>query len=73
MFVKNVRSIIFLGQAAEVYAEPGQISKMELLSSEAVAQRFSVKKMFLEISKNTFSYRIPPVAASEIASRLSVA
>ena len=32
---------------------------------EAVARRCSVKKVFLEISKNTFSDRTPPVAASE--------
>ena len=49
-------------------------------SAEAVVQRYSVKKVFLEISqnsqestcefceisKNVFFYRTPPVAASEV-------
>ena len=47
---------------------------LPLESLEAVAQRCSVKKVLLEISqnsiqnsisKNTFSYRTPPVTASE--------
>ena len=32
--------------------------------TEAVARRCSVEKVFLEISKNTFSYRTPLVATS---------
>ena len=34
------------------------------LKKEALAQVFSFE--FCEISKNTFSYRTPPVAASEL-------
>ena len=42
-----------------------QISKPWLcLLLEAVTRRCSVKKVFLEISKNTYSYRTPAVAAS---------
>ena len=33
---------------------------------EAVVRMCSVKKVILEISKNTFFYRIHPVAASEL-------
>ena len=39
-------------------------SKDQPANTEAVAQRCSVKKVFLEISKNTFSYRTPLVPAS---------
>ena len=45
------------------------------INAEAVVQRCSVKKMFLEISqssqeKNTFFHKTPPVAASEMTPAL---
>ena len=39
---------------------------MKIKIKEGVAQTYSREKVFLEISKNTFSCRTPPMAASEI-------
>ena len=40
--------------------------------TEAVTRRCSVEKVFLEISKNTFSYRTPLVAISGITHNLMI-
>ena len=40
--------------------------------TEAVGRRCSVEKVFLEISKNTFSYRTPSVATSGITHNLMI-
>ena len=42
---------------------PESLLKIFFIKTESLAQGFSCE--FCEISKNTFSYRTPPVAASE--------
>ena len=46
--------------------------KRHTVITEAVAQSCSVKKVLLEISKNTFFYRTPPVAASIIKNQPTI-
>ena len=47
-----------------------QASTCNFIKKEALAQVFSCE--FCEISKNTFSYRTPPVAASVLNKRFTI-
>ena len=62
---KWMRANFWHSNLNERYAEVCNFIKKETL-----AQVFSCE--FFEISKNTFSYRIPPVAASHLANYINI-
>ena len=65
----NIKYGPFRSNRPEVFCEKG-VLRTTLLKKETLAQVFSGE--FSEISKNTFSYRTSPVAASALYSETSI-
>ena len=61
-----MESLFLIWSRLEVFCKKGGLRPATLFKKETPAQVFSCK--FREISKNSFSYRTPPVAASAIES-----
>ena len=65
--VRSSRQKVFCKKLLEILqnSQENTCAKVSFLKKEALAQVFSCE--FCEISKNTFSYRTPPMAASGVS------